>query len=71
MHKEKFKWEDKERCMYCRYHVKHGNKFHCNNESSDYYSDWTDASFGCDVFEMSNHFKEILAEQENENGKGK
>lgn len=53
-------WEDKERCCYCKHHIQIGKKYYCQNEESDYYTDWTDTSFGCEHFEMSDYSKKEL-----------
>lgn len=46
-------WEDKERCCYCKYHLgKSDHKYYCMNVESDYFSDLTEISFGCEAFEM-------------------
>lgn len=43
--------EDNDRCYYCRHWVRKGAKNYCLNPCSDYCSDWTEETFGCEDFE--------------------
>ena len=45
-------YDEKECCGKCRYaSVDHELLFTCNNEDSEYYTDYTEYDYGCDYFE--------------------
>lgn len=45
-------YDEKECCGKCRYaSIDHELLFTCNNEDSDYYTDYTEYDYGCDYFE--------------------